>query len=202
MKQTRSIIPLIEKWETYTTSGKGNDIYDFAGWLLAQKQEKANPSALTNSKAAGHSAEVAILLTKLQRYLSMNVKPQVKKLGFTKEHEYNFLYQVSKMDKPNKNDLSKENMLELSTGRDIVRRLINKGLITEKEHPEDKRAMQISMTAQGKKLLEKSFEMLAVSFADFLGDLTFAEQEELTTLLKKLNAFHARKTKKDILFYL
>jgi hypothetical protein len=57
-------------------------------------------------------------------------------------------------------------------GRDIIRGLIGKNLITEKPDPEDKRATLLVLTAKGSKILNKSFELMAGSFTDFLGDLS------------------------------
>jgi MarR family transcriptional regulator, lower aerobic nicotinate degradation pathway regulator len=202
-KEEASVIPLIEKWETFNQLHKGKNMYDFAAWLLSEKQNRKTALAKNKeTETRGKTTEVAILVTRLYRYLGISVGPQLKKLGFTKEHEYNFLYQVSRMDRPNKNDLSKENMMELSTGRDIIRRLKIKRLVEEKEDPNDRRAMLISLTSKGKKLLTKSFSMMAESFKDFLGDLTTTEQEELVWLLTKLNHYHVVKNKKAILTYL
>jgi DNA-binding MarR family transcriptional regulator len=203
MKKTPSIVPLIEKWETFNKAHTEKGMYEFAAWLLAEKQQLEVSSGDSSAKETrGNTTEVAILVTRLYRYLGLCAGPQVKKLGFTKEHEYNFLYQVSKMNRPNKNDLSKENMMELSTGRDIIRRLKVKGLVEEKKDPHDRRAMLITITPKGKGLLKKSFTMMAESFMDFLGPLTVTEQERLIGLLKALNHYHALKNKKDMLPYL
>jgi DNA-binding MarR family transcriptional regulator len=106
------------------------------------------------------------------------------------------------MNKPNKNDLSKENMVEFSTGRDIIRRLIRKNLVMEKPDPEDKRAMLLVLTAKGRKILDRSFEMMASSFTDFLGDLSVREQVQLIAILTKLNHFQAIKNNRELLSYL
>jgi DNA-binding MarR family transcriptional regulator len=198
-----SVIPLIGQWEIFNKENPKKDMYAFASWLLSGKHEQTKE--VKNSEDGdnvSNSVKVAILITRLRAYLSVYVKPTIKTLGFTKEHEYNFLYQVSKMDKPNKNDLSKENMVEFSTGRDIIRRLIIKNLITEKIDPDDKRASQLHLTSKGKKTLYKSFEMIAENFTDFLGDLTVREQDQLIVLLDKLNKFQARKNNGEILSYL
>jgi MarR family transcriptional regulator, lower aerobic nicotinate degradation pathway regulator len=168
--------------------------------LIGSRQEERREPTIAPEN--GYPGEVAILITRLQRYLALYIKPAIKDLGFTKEHEYNFLYQVGKMRKPNKNDLSKENMVEFSTGRDIIRRLIAKNLIVEKTDPDDKRATLLILTSRGRKTLDKSFEMIAGSFTDFLGDLTTREQIHLITLLTKLNNYQALKNKKEILSYL
>jgi DNA-binding MarR family transcriptional regulator len=187
----KSIIPLIEQWENYSHDQADQDIYAFASWLLASRQR----AALAGSK----SATIGVLLTKLQKYLGLIVKPEIKKLGLAKEHEYSFLYQVSNMQKPNKNQLARENLLELSTGRDVVNRLVNKGLITEKPDPADGRATLIIITNKGSRLLKRSFKLLATPFSDFAGDLTVKEQETLVQLLTKLERYHAIKRGQPVL---
>jgi DNA-binding MarR family transcriptional regulator len=198
--KTSSVVPLLEMWEAFADENPQKDIYAFAHWLLSSRQEERREPTIAPEN--GYPGEVAILITRLQRYLALYIKPAIKDLGFTKEHEYNFLYQVGKMRKPNKNDLSKENMVEFSTGRDIIRRLIAKNLIVEKTDPDDKRATLLILTSRGRKTLDKSFEMIAGSFTDFLGDLTTREQIHLITLLTKLNNYQALKNKKEILSYL
>jgi DNA-binding MarR family transcriptional regulator len=196
-----SVIPLLEKWEDFAKENPRKDIYAFANWLLASRQEEQKESRPVPEKLE-NASRVAILITRLQRYLGLYIKPVVKELGFTKEHEYNFLYQVSKMKKPNKNNLSKENLVEFSTGRDIIRRLIDKNLVIEKPDPEDKRATLLVITAKGRKILDKSFESIAVSFNDFLGGLNTREQTQLIGLLAKLNNYQALKNRKEILSYI
>ena len=202
MKNT-SVIPLLDKWEKFIDENPQKDMYAFANWLLATKQEQIRETRSSEGEEeTANAVQVAVLITRLQRYLGMYVKPTVKALGLTREHEYNFLYQVSKMDKPNKNDLSKENMVEFSTGRDIIRRLIGKNLVIEKTDPDDKRAAQLHLTGKGKKTLKKSFGMISETFTDFLGGLNTKEQGQLIILLTKLNKHQAIKNNREILSYL
>jgi len=179
------------------------DMYAFANWLLAGQQEDVqNKEGHFDENDRGNATRVAILITRLQKYLGLYIKPAINRLGFSREHEYNFLYQVSRMDKPTKNSLSKENMVEFSTGRDVIRRLIDRKLLLEKPDPDDKRAMLLTLTSLGKKTLEKSYEQISESFTDFLGDLNSKEQSQLISLLGKMNGYQAKKNNKDILSYL
>jgi DNA-binding MarR family transcriptional regulator len=198
-----SVIPLVEKWEIFSHANPKRDIYAFADWLLASRQVNVqNKEGHLNEDDRGNATQAAILITKLQKYLGLYIKPAINRLGFSREHEYNFLYQVSRMDKPTKNSLSKENMVEFSTGRDVIRRLIDRKLLMEKPDPEDKRAMLLTLTSLGKKTLEKSYEQISVSFTDFLGDLNSKEQSQLISLLGKMSRYQAKKNNKDILSYL
>jgi DNA-binding MarR family transcriptional regulator len=201
MKMT-SVVPLLEKWEIFNRENSQKDMYDFAKWLLMSRDDTQKDQAKPVHQSHERAAQVAIQITRMQKYLALYVKPVVRQLGFTKEHEYNFLYQVSKMNKPNKNDLSKENMVEFSTGRDIIKRLILKNLIVEKADPDDARATLLALTPKGRRLIDKSFELLAGSFVDFLGDLSAREQIQLSGLLNKIVHFHAGKNNKELLSYL
>jgi len=196
-----SVIPLLEAWERFATENPQKDLYAFAYWILAEKQER-DVSAATSTGSEARSARTAIQITRLQKYLSLCIRPSVKALGFTKEHEYNFLYQISRMNKPNKNDLSKENMVEFSTGRDVIRRLVEKQMVTEKPDPDDKRASILRITVKGRKTLEKSFRLITGQFTDFLGDLSAGEQEQLSGLLTRVIRYQAIKNRKEILSYL
>jgi DNA-binding MarR family transcriptional regulator len=198
-----SVIPLVEKWEIFSNENPKKDIYAFASWLLAGRHEETqNKEGHLAGDDRGNATRAAILITRLQKYLGLYIKPAINRLGFSREHEYNFLYQVSRMDKPTKNSLSKENMVEFSTGRDVIRRLIDRKLLMEKPDPDDKRAMLLTLTALGKKTLEKSYEQISGSFTDFLGDLNSEEQSQLISLLGKMNNYQAKKNNKVILSYL
>ncbi len=198
--KTMSAVPLLEKWEFFSIRFPGKDMYAFAQWLSKERvgEMPANVPGDRNLR----SAQVGILITRLQKYLGLYIKPVVNKLGFTREHEYNFLYQISRMKEPSKNDLSKENLVEFSTGRDVIRRLIEKKFVSEKRDIEDGRATILTITSLGKKVLEKSFEEVSQVFTDFMGDLTIAEQDQLIYLLTRLNSYQAVKHDREILSYL
>jgi DNA-binding MarR family transcriptional regulator len=198
-----SVIPLLQKWEAFSSENPQKDIYAFAGWLLASQQEDVqNKVKAADSDDPGNASKVAILITRLHKYLGVYVKPAINQLGFSRELEYNFLYQVSRMEKPTKNNLSKENMVEFSTGRDVIRRLIDRKLLIEKPDPSDKRAILLMLTSLGKKTLEKSYELMSGSFTDYLGDLSLKEQAQIIALLNKMINYHTQKNNKAILSYL
>jgi DNA-binding MarR family transcriptional regulator len=188
-----SVIPFIEQWEKFKRQKPNGDLEDFARWILASKPNEKKPDQTSKKASAGHPERVAMLITRLHKFLGLTVKPTIKELGFTKEHEYNFLYQIWKLGETNKNDLSKENAVEFSTGRDIIKRLAARRLVSEKQNPGDKRASLVKLTPKGIKILEKSFEKLVEPFSDFLGNLQTREQIQLIAILSRLNDYHENK---------
>src|SRR5712675_2004723 len=101
-----SVIPLLEKWEIFSSENPQKDIYAFANWLLVSREDVQNKEKRAGSDDLENASKVAVHITRLQKYLGLYIKPVISRLGFNREHEYNFLYQISRMDKPTKNNLS------------------------------------------------------------------------------------------------
>src|SRR5258706_9535445 len=104
--KTSSVIPLFEKWDIFSSENPQKDIYAFAGWLLALREDVQNKEKRAAVDDRENASKVAVLITRLQKYLGLYIKPVISQLGFSREHEYNFLYQISRMEKPTKNNLS------------------------------------------------------------------------------------------------
>jgi len=67
-----------------------------------------------------------------------------------------------------------------------VDRLEKNGLIERKSHPSDRRALRVSLTPKGKKLIEGMMPMYVQAQADALSGLSAKEQKTLSALLATL----------------
>lgn len=80
----------------------------------------------------------------------------------------------------------RERMLDkMSDTSRIVHRMILKGLVSKKTCPLDKRLVDVSITAEGKKLLEK-MDKKEKLMTDISGNLSTSEMKSLSDLLDKL----------------
>jgi MarR family 2-MHQ and catechol resistance regulon transcriptional repressor len=68
----------------------------------------------------------------------------------------------------------------------VVDNLERDGLVTRQRAQKDKRFVTVSLTASGKRLIQKVFPAHARSIAKSLAGLTPGEQEQLSALCKKL----------------
>lgn len=84
-----------------------------------------------------------------------------------------------------------ENLIDLTTGVDVIRRLVNKKLLKEKVNKSDRRERLISLTPQGKKTLGQVLQGFA-GIQDVLADLSVEERQQLVAMLKSLDAFHSK----------
>src|SRR6266487_5829181 len=76
-----------------------------------------------------------------------------------------------------------------------VDRLVDKGLVSRKDHPGDRRVRQVELTAKGRALITRGFREHAAAMEDVADELSKSERLTLLRLLKKLGK-HAAETRK------
>ena len=76
-----------------------------------------------------------------------------------------------------------------------VDRLVEKGLVSRKDHPDDRRVRRVELTAKGRALITRGFREHASAMETAVGVLSKNERLTLLRLLKKLGK-HAAETRK------
>src|SRR5882724_10897975 len=73
-----------------------------------------------------------------------------------------------------------------------VDRLVKKGLVSRKDHPDDRRVRRVELTPKGRALITRGFREHAAAMENAVGVLSKSERLTLLRLLKKLGK-HAEK---------
>jgi MarR family transcriptional regulator, 2-MHQ and catechol-resistance regulon repressor len=76
-----------------------------------------------------------------------------------------------------------------------VDRLVEKGLVSRKDHPDDRRVRRVELTPKGRALITRGFGEHASAMEDVAGVLSINERLTLLRLLKKLGK-HAAETRR------
>src|SRR6266705_975273 len=76
-----------------------------------------------------------------------------------------------------------------------VDRLVKKGLVARKDHPDDRRVRQVQLTPKGRALITRGFREHAAAMEDAVNALSKNARLTLLRLLKKLGK-HAAETRK------
>src|SRR6266704_1366373 len=76
-----------------------------------------------------------------------------------------------------------------------VDRLVKKGLVSRKDHPDDRRVRQVELTSKGRALITRGFGEHSAAMETAVGVLSKNERLILLRLLKKLGK-HAAETRK------
>jgi DNA-binding MarR family transcriptional regulator len=204
MKENLSYKPLIENWEEYLRKGGDASMKQFATYLLEKEQERTSEksSVWSNEQiqeyieqnAKEHhfklqSPQAATLIWRLYKFIRLYTKPVIQQAGLASNDEFAILATVDAVKECSKKAAITENLIEFSTGMDMIRRLVKAGLLVEKSNKEDKREKLISLSAEGKQLLFAIYEKFS-TIQDVLGELPYQERGILIDYLKNLDRFH------------
>jgi len=95
----------------------------------------------------------------------------------------NFLYENDRVTSSN---LGKATGLDSATLTGILDRLEDAGLVERAQHPGDRRAIQVCLTAKGREVAAGTHALIEEANKEFLSGLSAGERDELKRLLKKV----------------
>lgn len=192
MKSSLEILKEIIHWldeyqsETHTDE---NSLESFIIWMNSRlfsegKAEKSrhSPESL--------NMELSFLLVMQSRFYKTYAKKVLGESELTSPDGFSFLYHLSHTDSFRKMELIKMHHLEPPSGIEVLKRLLNKGLIEEYDDADDKRARRIKITDKGKKELEVVMPKMSEVFHLMTAELPLNEKLHLLAFLKQMNDFH------------
>lgn len=126
----------------------------------------------------------------LYRYVKHYSKYVFQNSSIKSIEEFSILITVLQHTSVTKSELIKKNVLEKTTGIEIINRLIKQGYLIQSNNPNDQRSQIIQLTESGKIQIYQSFDGMNDLSNISTGKLTEEEKYKLATILKKLDDFH------------
>lgn len=203
MKKDISYQPLIAKWEHFLTETNNDSLEHFAIWLLndrkiardfAEEKTEIDAYFIEKNKEVNlgyKSGEAAYLISRLNKFIRFYTKPIFREVGLSSSDEFAILAQLDVRQIGTKKQIIMDNIIEMTTGIDMIKRLIRQGWIAEKANDADKRKKLISLTVAGKTLLYTVYQKFA-TIQDVLVDLSKNERDALIRVAKSLDTFHTQ----------
>jgi DNA-binding MarR family transcriptional regulator len=197
-----SAIPVLTAWERFSDQQPQGSLREFASWLLNHLDPLRQTPALPNSepimKSGQRLSEVFdnedflahFFIGRLGRYAKSYGKSIIAEHGFASSDELLFLSLISRMDQPTKKEVCIANATELTTGMDILRRLVKNGLIEETPDERDGRAKRLSLTDQGHAMINRIYAQFEQIPTSVLADLDEVERRQFIQTLTYLNNYH------------
>lgn len=183
------IVELVNLWHAFEKEHPKAELQDFCkSYLLGTSENKQNQIKFTKENPKGK-----VLGSALNRLYKMSIfysKKNLVDLELKTLEDFVFLRNLSVSEPLTKKQLIELHITEYTTGIEIIKRLIQLGLVKEKENPDDKRATSISTTAKGKLVLQKCYPYMQQIGAVIFDPLTDDETNQLAYLLTKLDTVH------------
>lgn len=136
------------------------------------------------------ATNVSILVSLLYRYAKMYSRKAMKDSGIKTVDEFALLITLMTHTTISKQELIKEQVLEKTSGIEIVNRLIRQGYIEQVDGEKDRRSKMLKITHEGRMEIIKILPRMNQVSKIVVGNLTQTEQNLLTFLMRKLDDFH------------
>lgn len=176
------IIELLEKFEEQNNTFDGElSLNDFIQFLLESRQLEEDRNDIVH---------IAKNVSYLHRYSKFYIKKALKGSLLQTEDEYTYLAELFNEESMSKTEINNRNVIEKTSGNEILKRLLNAGLIGERQDEVDKRKVLAFITEKGKAELLKVFPELWKSASILSGILTPNERQLLLKTSEKLCNFH------------
>lgn len=204
MNSIQVLKELIEKLEAYELNAMDKNALSVEGFmeflhspadlgaLRSALIDSPKPEMLNNPHRIENNIErvIAQHLILLNRYIKFYSKTAFASSKIKTLEEFSFMMTVMQHGQITKTDLIKRNIIEKSSGIEIINRMVKIGMLEQTHNPKDHRSHLIQLTENGRIELFKIFRNMDVLGKIASGPLTSYEKEQLAVMLKKLDQFH------------
>jgi len=176
---------------------QGYTMADFVGYLNARVDSK--PSEIRNlggteekwvKEHVDPNTEISTLIVFMYRYAVGYFKKALKDSNINTLDEFSFLIVLMTYPSLSKTELIQKLIMEITSGVEVIKRLLKRRLIEEFANPNDKRSVLVAITAKGKQELAALLPKMGLVGTVVAGNLNAMELTTLSYLLRKLDYYH------------
>jgi DNA-binding MarR family transcriptional regulator len=190
------LVELVQAWEDFQVLHPQGNLDSFGFWLrtknaaVTAKEFRADDKEFDKYEAqAKLSMQAGYLIGKLNKYVMVYTKPIMKKHGLHSMDDFGYLATVQWHGTITKTKACQAMLQEITTGTDIIKRLIELAFMKEVRDKIDKRQKNLQLTPKGTKVLAQLQEDFK-DLPDVLGDLDQKSRSILVTWLMNLDTYH------------
>lgn len=187
---------LIDHLEDYKKEYANDDIKEFSLFLndrlmIGNLPPKSNYKKEDFKKYKSFAeVEFSTLLAGLFRFAKHYTKKALSDSNIRTLDEFGFLSTLLREQSMLKKELIDTHLMEMSSGSEIIKRLVKHGLIYEYPDEKDKRAKRVSLTKEGINEIMGTFDNMQMAAQVVMGNLTLEEVSTTLKVMNKLTYFH------------
>ncbi|MCU0363597.1 MAG: winged helix DNA-binding protein [Bacteroidales bacterium] len=201
MKKSEILTAIISHFFAFDEE-RGNkeqyQIEDFIGYLsgksasrdMAMREIAGDKQGFLMDKYDNATRDIAVLITLMNHYAKWYIKKVLKDSSLQTPDEFSFLITLMTYDSLSKSELITKQVMEKTSGTEIIRRLVRRGLMVETADDRDRRSKRVSISAAGREEILRLLPRMGKVTDIVVGNLNPEEINTLAYLLKKLDYFH------------
>ena len=202
MKKSEILTTLINRFFAFDAE-KGNQeeysIEEFIGYLnaksgsqdLGMREISGENKGWFKDEYRNTTSDISILIVLMYHYAKGYIKKALRESYLQTPDEFSFLITLMTYDSLSKSELITKQVMEKTSGSEIIRRLINRGMVVESADENDKRSIRVSITKSGREEVISILPLMSKVTKIVVGNLSTEEINTLSYLLKKLDYFHS-----------
>lgn len=146
-------VELVKLWGEYEVQNPGGTIEDFCRSHLAGKIRTKTRKLENNLLQPDLNGRLIKMLSRIGKFQEIYANKALAGTGLNQIEEFGILIAIFNLKEPIKSEAIFNNMLELSSGVNILNRLKTRNLVTEYTDPDDRRVKRLRITPKGEKSL-------------------------------------------------
>ncbi len=183
------VVELVCLYHQFFSETGSDDIKKFASW--ASKNAAISPSEDISMSEKDMNAFILDMLNRISKFQRLYNKHFFQDFNVKTLEEFLFLKTISKLNNPAKSEVYTENVVELTTGTKIMKRLVDLNMVKELEDNIDKRIKRVKLTPKGKKEVDEINKRFNNIDDEKLGYITKDQKDILIELLNNINQYHS-----------
>jgi DNA-binding MarR family transcriptional regulator len=201
MKKSEILTTLINHFFSFDYEMGSREEYsidEFIGYLnaksgiqeLAMREISGENKEWFKDEYRNTKSDISILIVLMNHYAKWYIKKVLRESHLQTPDEFSFLITLMTYDSLSKSELITKQVMEKTSGTEVIRRLIKRGLIFESSDENDKRSIRVSITRSGREEILKLLPQMSKVTNIVVGNLSPEEINTLSYILKKLDYFH------------
>ena len=191
----KELLDLGDAFEQQAPDPAGQTVAHFLAWAEANGHAAGPPPPVAAEQY--YTAAIPLLPTIIAQYLTIAarhfrhyVKKALTTVPLLSFDDFISLVYLAERGQMTKTELVEATLNEKSSGLLVIKRLTAQGFVAESDDAQDRRSRRLTLTPAGYAVLGAVQPAMNQASQLLTGDLSAAEQQQLGTLLVRLDTFH------------
>jgi DNA-binding MarR family transcriptional regulator len=180
-------VELVKLWGSFEQQYPDGSLDDFFRYQLALKIKAEKSAALDGKLIPDINGKLVILLRRIGRFHIAYSNKALEGTQLDQIEEFGILVTIHNMGNPIKSEAIYNNIIELSSGTNMLIRMKKKGLVIENDDTEDKRVKRLEVTKKGEKILQIAKDQVLKVAHMMVQDLSDEDKQLCMELLDPIN---------------
>lgn len=180
-------VELVKLWGAYEEQHPGASIADFCRHYLAGAAKKENYGTPKGELRPDLNGQLVILLRRIGKFHIAYSNKALGGTGLDQMEEFGILVTVYNQKNPIKSEAIFNNIMELSSGSNMLIRLKKRGLVSEYDDEQDKRVKRLKLTAKVEAVLMKAKDVVLQVAQMMVHDLSDEDKRLCVQLLQPVD---------------